>query len=125
MGETTESKSDIDKLKTALLSVEEALGPGADLCIQLKAQLKQETHMRRKAIPPHQLLLRLEKRMAYNYNEHKLQKLDRLMGEAEQDLRKAKENLESIQSQGRGLQQLSMLTPEMRGPSSWARRWTR
>ena len=100
--EVTVSKVDVEKLRRALQSCEEAMGPGSDTCILIRTQLQQEMDLRKKATPPHQQLLRVQRKIVAN--DAKLQKMDGLRELADQALLTAQQNLEKVQSQGRALQ---------------------
>ena len=52
MGETTISKMDLDKLRVALATCEEALVPASDACTQLRAQFQSGLQLQRRAVPP-------------------------------------------------------------------------
>ena len=78
------------------------MGAGSDTCSLIRTQLQQELDLRKKATPPHQQLLRVQRKIVAN--DARLQKMDGLMELADQALLAAQQNLEKVQSQGRALQ---------------------
>ena len=78
------------------------MGAGSDTCSLIRIQLQQELDLRRKATPPHQQLLRVQKKIVAN--DARLQRMDGLMELADQALLAAQQHMEKVQSQGRALQ---------------------
>ena len=62
-GDQGEALVDIGKLKQAILACEQAVGSEAEPTQALRAQLASEMLQIKKLVPPHQLLLRVERRI--------------------------------------------------------------
>ena len=99
---TAVSKLDLDKLRSALASCEQALGQEAPICIDLRSQLANELEHRKRAVPPIQQLQRLERKL--QAVEIRIQKSVVALDKAEQDVQDSLGRVEEAKAQGRILE---------------------
>ena len=101
-GPSAVSMLDLDKLRSALSSCEQALGMEAAICIELRAQLANELEHRKRAVPPLQQLQRLERKL--QAVEAKIQKSVAALDKAEQEVKDSMARVEEAKLQGRLLE---------------------
>ena len=99
---TAVSKLDLDKLRSALASCEQALGQEASTCLELRAQLANELEHRKRAVPPLLQLQRLERKL--QSVEARIQKSVVALDKAEQDVQVSLGRVEEAKVQGRLLE---------------------